>query len=380
VDPVTHSLTGAALSRTGLHRATPLATAALVLGANAPDIDIMTYLQGGTYSALAARRGITHGPLALLLLPLLVAAGVLIYDRIWRRRRRPADAPVRAGPILLLALIGALTHAPLDWLNTYGIRLLMPFSDRWFYGDAVFIIDPWIWLALAVPVVPYATSRRGRLLSVVLGIVATLMVMLAPQVPLAARVVWALLAGALGAYTALVWRRGTPPPDPQANPTVGDGRRRRAAVAALLFTAAYIGGMLGSDQLARRETMRAAEGAGLRVEDLMVAPVPANPFAAELVVETAGEYQLGRFDWLGSPRVRWTRPIAKGERTPEVLATLQLQEVRDFLRWSRYPYVEVREDDDGRYVRFGDARYPSRMRGGLSGIVVRVEGMPRVQP
>jgi hypothetical protein len=31
--------------------------------------------------------------------------------------------------------------------NTYGVRLLMPYSDRWFYGTALSIIDPWVWLA-----------------------------------------------------------------------------------------------------------------------------------------------------------------------------------------------------------------------------------------
>ena len=29
----------------------------------------------------------------------------------------------------------------------------MPFSERWFYGDALFIIDPWLWLLLAAGVV-----------------------------------------------------------------------------------------------------------------------------------------------------------------------------------------------------------------------------------
>jgi len=37
-------------------------------------------------------------------------------------------------------------------MNTYGIRLLMPFDERWFYGDTLFIIDPWIWLVLAAGV------------------------------------------------------------------------------------------------------------------------------------------------------------------------------------------------------------------------------------
>ncbi|MEX0342766.1 MAG: metal-dependent hydrolase, partial [Erythrobacter sp.] len=40
------------------------------------------------------------------------------------------------------------THPALDWLNVYGIRLLEPFSSRWFYGDTLFIIDVWLWVLL----------------------------------------------------------------------------------------------------------------------------------------------------------------------------------------------------------------------------------------
>lgn len=411
MDPVTHSLTGAALSRAGLHRATPLATAALVVGANIPDVDIISQFTGGTYGSLAYRRGMTHGPVALLLLPLLVAGLLLLYDRVWRRRRRPSDPPARAAPLLGLAFLGALTHPALDWLNTYGIRLLMPFSDRWFYGDAVFIIDPWIWLALAVPLVPFAASRRARLLTVVLGIVATLLVMMAPQVPPAARVVWVLLAGPLAVWSVVSWRRAgaalrSHPDDRSVTRFQYQALRRveraeargepgsvafitfrearpieRLAAAALFVVAVYVGAMIVSDAAARRAVASAAAAAGMDTRDLMVAPVPANPFGAEVVVETPDDYRLGSFGWFARPRVRWDGPvIPKGERTPEVLATLQLQEVRDFLRWSRFPYVELGADAEGRYVRFGDARYPSRMRGGLSGVLVRIEGMPRVQP
>jgi inner membrane protein len=47
----------------------------------------------------------------------------------------------------------------LDWLNTYGVRLLAPFDWRWFYGDAVFIVDPWIWVVLGTGV--WLGGRRG---------------------------------------------------------------------------------------------------------------------------------------------------------------------------------------------------------------------------
>ena len=48
-------------------------------------------------------------------------------------------------------------------LTTYGTRLLEPFSHRWFYGDALFIIDPWIWLMLILGLeMSWRAERLGR--------------------------------------------------------------------------------------------------------------------------------------------------------------------------------------------------------------------------
>lgn len=164
MDPITHTMAGAAMARAGLDRRTPLATATLVLAANAPDLDVFMMF-AGSYPTLAFRRGWTHGPLAIALLPFFVAAAMILWDRRVRRRREPAARPVDERALLLLAGIGVLSHPLLDWLNTYGIRLLMPFSGRWFHGDAVFIVDPWLWLLLGAALfLPRRTVRRVRIL------------------------------------------------------------------------------------------------------------------------------------------------------------------------------------------------------------------------
>jgi inner membrane protein len=54
--------------------------------------------------------------------------------------------------MLLLSYVGVYTHVFLDYLNNYGVRLLTPFDWRWIYGDALFIVDPWLWLVLGVGV------------------------------------------------------------------------------------------------------------------------------------------------------------------------------------------------------------------------------------
>jgi inner membrane protein len=141
MDNLTHSLAGALLGQMGLKRLTGRAMPTLIIAANLPDIDAVATVLGR--ESLAIRRGITHGPIALLLLPLLLTGLMLLYNR-WR----PSAQPVRAGPLLLLAYIGTLSHPALDWLNSYGIRLLEPFSSRWYAGDTLFIIDVWIWATL----------------------------------------------------------------------------------------------------------------------------------------------------------------------------------------------------------------------------------------
>ncbi len=149
MDNLTHSLAGAVLGQMGLKKKTGLGMATLIIAANIPDIDAAATLLDGVQH-LAIRRGITHGPIAMLLLPLALTAIMIWFDR-WQTRRgkRPADRlPIHKGWLLALAYIGCLSHPALDWLNSYGIRLLEPFSSQWFYGDSIFIIDIWIWAAL----------------------------------------------------------------------------------------------------------------------------------------------------------------------------------------------------------------------------------------
>lgn len=148
MDNLTHSLIGAVLGQAGLKRKTGLGMPALIIAANLPDIDAPCVIYG--VESLTMRRGLTHGPIALIILPLLLAGLLILYDR-WQMRRgtRPAArAPVNPGWLLALCTIGALTHPAFDWLNNYGIRLLEPFSSQWFYGDALFIVDPWLLVML----------------------------------------------------------------------------------------------------------------------------------------------------------------------------------------------------------------------------------------
>ena len=162
MDNLTHSLVGAVMGQAGLKKTTGLAMPALIIGANLPDVDAACFFWLHGTEHLAFRRGITHGPPALVLLPLVLAGMLWGWDR-WQTRRgtRPeARLPVRFGWLYAMAFIGCLSHPFFDWLNVYGIRLLEPFSSQWFYGDTLFIIDPWLWALLIAGI--WVSRRREK--------------------------------------------------------------------------------------------------------------------------------------------------------------------------------------------------------------------------
>jgi membrane-bound metal-dependent hydrolase YbcI (DUF457 family) len=145
VDNLTHSLFGATLARTPLGRAGRGATAALVLASNAPDIDILTSSRGAM-KYLEWHRGMTHGPLGILGLGVLAASIVKVAQRVNPRWRREDDASF---PMLAaVSIVAVLFHVLMDLPTSYGIRLLSPFSWRWYALDWLPIIDVYLLIAL----------------------------------------------------------------------------------------------------------------------------------------------------------------------------------------------------------------------------------------
>ncbi len=154
MDNLTHSLAGAVLGQMGLKKKTGLAMPALILGANLPDIDAISLLWLEGKESLGFRRGITHGPLGVIILPFFLSALLWSWDR-WqdRRGKRPESrAPVSFKWLYILGAFACLTHPLMDWLNVYGVRFLYPFDKSWYYGDTLFIIDVWLWALLGFAV------------------------------------------------------------------------------------------------------------------------------------------------------------------------------------------------------------------------------------
>ncbi|MGE0666670.1 MAG: metal-dependent hydrolase [Sphingomonadales bacterium] len=300
MDNLAHTLAGAALGEAGLKRKTGLGMATLMIAANLPDLDVIGLFFGEN---LAWRRGWTHGPVALVLLPPLLAWIMLAFDR-WqaRRGRRPADRlPVRFGWILVLAYIGILSHPLLDFLNTYGIRCLMPFSDRWFYGDALFIIDLLVWTSLGTGV--WLSRRRAK----------------------------------------LGW----------------DGARR-PAVAALAFVAAYSIAMGAGSAAAERYVARQVAAArGEEPKMVLASPVPLDPFRRSIVFSTGPAYGFGELRWRPGMELALDPDLVPTNMDDPAIAAAQAQDrkVADFLYWSRLPFAEVERRPGVAEVIIGDARY-----------------------
>ena len=153
MDNFCHTLVGAACGEAGLKHKTRFANATLMIAANLPDVDVLSFFTDT--DPISFRRGWTHGVVAQLTLPIVFTGVMYAWGRL---RPYPPEGglhtrpPLRVGWLLLLSYVGVYSHVFLDYLNNYGVRLLAPFDWRWFYGDAVFIVDPWLWLVLGTGV------------------------------------------------------------------------------------------------------------------------------------------------------------------------------------------------------------------------------------
>jgi inner membrane protein len=394
VDNVTHSVAGLLIAEVAVQlrqaragRAPSpgfrlAAAAAGVVGANLPDADLLyTSLAAGRFAYLLHHRGYTHTVAAALPgVALVWALGV------WLARRRGGGAPGDAPWLLAVAAAAVASHLALDWTNNYGVHPFWPVRNAWYYGDAVFIVEPWLWV-VAVPALALAArwrASRALLLAVLgAGLALAWLVGVVPRAGALALTGGAVLALALASRLA-----------PLARVT--------AAIAAWLLVE---GVFFASTRAAR------AQLAGPGVVDAIVTPVPAfPPCATALVVSTAGtgaeaRYALttatvaawpalvgvarcGRGDGRGgarslamrpSPRpataavrweLTWDAPLA--ELT--ALARTNCQ-VAALLRFMRAPFWFR---DDATTLRVGDLRYDREP--GLGFAELRVPDRPAACP
>jgi inner membrane protein len=141
MEPVTHALTSIALGRAGLNKITRAATPMLIVSGLIADVDWVTRF-GGAAMFLHGHRTVTHSLVGTIA---IVAAVTAIS---WIIGRKYPKFTVGIIPALLICAIGAGVHLFLDMLNGYGVKLLWPFSAKWYAWDLADSVDSWILFSL----------------------------------------------------------------------------------------------------------------------------------------------------------------------------------------------------------------------------------------
>jgi inner membrane protein len=307
MDTLTHTATGLFLSRVGLGRWTPRALPILLLAANAPDIDILS-AAGGPLNYLHYHRHLTH---SLVAMPVMALLAVLVV-RVASRK------PVHWLGAFFAALIGVASHLLLDFTNSYGLRLWLPFSGEWLRLDLTAVIDIWIWGAL------------------LLGIAG----------PFVAR----LVGSEVSSGTVREKNHG-----------------RGSAIFALAFLLLYNcgRGVLHARAVATLDSRLYGESIPLRVAAL---PDPANPWHWRGLVETSDSYEVEDLNLAGEFDPTRGMVFHKPDLNPALEAAHRTVAIQEFLRFSRFPLwriTPVSEPENGQRVEVLDMRFGTPLAPGF---------------
>ena len=309
MDNLCHTLVGAAFGEAGLKRRTALGNATLMIASNLPDLDVLVFATDTP--SVSFRRGWTHGILGQALLPLVLTAAMVLVSRV--RGRSVEQQPAHAGWILALSYIGVGAHVLLDLLNNYGVRLLTPFSWRWFYGDSVFIIDPWLWLVLGIGI---GIARRRQ----------------------------------------------------RVQPA------RRAIVIAVVYIALMVASARVARTIVI-DAWRAAHGRD--PVSVMVAPQPVTPLERAVVIDAGDHYESGTFSWWPRHAIFDGAVVAKNADRPEVGRARDARNIAAFLVWSRFPFWTVETMSGGSLVTVADMRFMAVGRRFAASVVVPADSSSR---
>lgn len=151
MDSITQGVLGAAAAQAILKRRLPQGVGWIgAVGGLIPDLDVFIQSSIDPTVGWLFHRHFTH---SLLFIPIGGLLAALPF--LWMKRFKHDRAAV-----ILAAIVGYATHAPLDLLTSYGTQLLWPFSNQRFALDWIAIIDPIYTLILALGI--YLTARTTR--------------------------------------------------------------------------------------------------------------------------------------------------------------------------------------------------------------------------
>lgn len=305
MDNVTHTLVGLMIART-FKRYPPGTPVMMMVAANMPDVDVVSGLRG-SLSYLEYHRGYLH---AVASAPLMALVPLVVLAVFFKQKISLLT--------YLFSLIGVLSHLLLDWTNVYGIRLLLPFSDRWLRLDCTDIVDPWILCILILAVAAPALAK--------------------------------LVSSEIGSRT-------------------GNGARRGWAWFALVALAAYDGGRYAAHQRALAVMgTRLYEGAPAR--RITALPSRVNPLRWRGVVEGEGFVVFVPVDLSeefdpSSGRIEY--PAILG---PEIDAARRTQAFEVFGRFSQLPFWKVSRFAEGTQVELIDLRFGTPSHPGFEAVAM----------
>jgi inner membrane protein len=234
----------------------------MIAGSNMPDIDsLYTGITGGTLGYLLHHRGHTHTVIGALLLSLLMIA----LSLAWLRRRHIPHTRHDRWWLAFIALLAPLLHITMDAMNEYGVHPFWPLNNAWFYGDAIFIIEPLFWAA-AAPLLFVWREPVPRVLIAVVQLVALGLAFFSGFVPISMALVLAALAIAM---LGIGWRCSA----------------RTGALAGLLVSVALVLLFTTTSKVARNraEALVAAQYPTATALDHVLAPMPVNPVCWEVI-------------------------------------------------------------------------------------------------
>jgi len=306
MEPVTHALTCIALGRAGLNKITRAATPMLLVSGLIADFDWVTRL-GGAATFLRGHRTVTHSLVGTVAIVAVVAA------ISWLTGRKYSKLAVGILPALAICTIGAGAHLLLDMLNGYGVKLLWPFSAKWYAWDLADSVDSWILFFLLVG-------------------------LLIPEL-------FRLVLEEIGSKPK---RHG----------------RQRGAIFGLVFVALVIAGRA----FAHQGAIALLDSRGYRGQTPLVVaafPKPSNPLLWSGVVETDNavinlEVPLG-------PGREFDPELADVHFKPDSSVTLKnavsSASAIEFLNYARFPLASVQPEGDGFQVRLRDIRFATELAG-----------------
>jgi len=319
MEPVTHILTGACLSRTGLNRRAAYTTLAMAVAAELPDIDTLCSFRGPV-AGFEHHRGITHTFLGIPFEAAIVVAAIYGLHR-WRTRKTPIKtaAPVRWGWLYGFTLLALLSHLFLDFTNNYGIRPFFPFNPHWYAASIVFIFDPLIFAVLLAALVMPAIFR---LVSSEVG---------ARRQPFAAR------SWAVAAFLAIIalW-------------TLRETQHNRAIQLAMAQSIAApqisspIIQPISPDSVAPPDQTPVY----LQAQRVLASPDPLSPFRWYTVTDFGPLYQLAQADTRMSTLSPNQITQPKLNPSPALLAAETSPLGRAYLDWSSMPFITITQASD----------------------------------